>query len=134
MLTVALEEMFYGANTGLYLCGTLTVGAATCIATHGSEAQKALYLPKLYSGEWAGAMALTEAHAGTDLGIMRARGTGRDGSYRSAAQKSSSRTATTISPRTASIWCLRSCRMRRTARAAFRCSWCRSSSSTPMGH
>lgn len=83
MLTVALEEMFYGANTGLYLCGTLTVGAATCIATHGSEAQKALYLPKLYSGEWAGAMALTEAHAGTDLGIMRTRAEpATDGSYR----------------------------------------------------
>ena len=83
MLTVALEEMFYGANTGLYLCGTLTVGAATCIATHGSEAQKALYLPKLYSGEWAGAMALTEAHAGTDLGIMRTRAEpAPDGSYR----------------------------------------------------
>jgi alkylation response protein AidB-like acyl-CoA dehydrogenase len=83
MLTVALEEMFYGANTGLYLCGTLTVGAATCIANHGSEAQKALYLPKLYSGEWAGAMALTEAHAGTDLGIMRTRAEpAPDGSYR----------------------------------------------------
>jgi alkylation response protein AidB-like acyl-CoA dehydrogenase len=83
MLTVALEEMFYGANTGLYLCGTLTVGAATCIANHGSEAQKALYLPKLYSGEWAGAMALTEAHAGTDLGIMRTRAEpASDGSYR----------------------------------------------------
>ena len=83
MLTVALEEMFYGANTGLYLCGTLTVGAATCIANHGSEAQKALYLPKLYCGEWAGAMALTEAHAGTDLGIMRSRAEPvPDGSYR----------------------------------------------------
>jgi alkylation response protein AidB-like acyl-CoA dehydrogenase len=83
MLTVALEEMFYGANTGLYLCGTLTVGAATCIANHGSEAQKSLYLPKLYSGEWAGAMALTEAHAGTDLGIMRSRAEpAADGSYR----------------------------------------------------
>ena len=83
MLTVALEEMFYAANTGLYLCGTLTVGAATCIATHGSEAQKATYLPKLYSGQWAGAMALTEAHAGTDLGIMRTRAEpAADGSYR----------------------------------------------------
>ena len=83
MLTVALEEMFYAANTGLYLCGTLTVGAATCIATHGSEAQKATYLPKLYSGQWAGAMALTEAHAGTDLGIMRTRAEPAvDGSYR----------------------------------------------------
>jgi alkylation response protein AidB-like acyl-CoA dehydrogenase len=83
MLTVALEEMFYAGNTGLYLCGTLTVGAATCIATHGSDAQKALYLPKLYSGQWAGAMALTEAHAGTDLGIMRTRSEPAvDGSYR----------------------------------------------------
>ena len=83
MLTVALEEMFYAANTGLYLCGTLTVGAATCIATHGSDSQKAQYLPKLYAGEWAGAMALTEAHAGTDLGIMRTRAVpAADGSHR----------------------------------------------------
>jgi alkylation response protein AidB-like acyl-CoA dehydrogenase len=83
MLTVALEEMFYAANTGLYLCGTLTVGAATCIATHGDAEQKRLYLPKLYGGEWAGAMALTEAHAGTDLGIMRSRAVpAADGTYR----------------------------------------------------
>ncbi len=83
MLTVALEEMFYAANTGLYLCGTLTVGAATCIANHGSQAQKAMFLPKLYAGEWAGAMALTEPHAGTDLGIMRTRAQpAADGSYR----------------------------------------------------
>src|SRR5262249_48073163 len=69
--------------TGLYLCGTLTVGAATCIATHGDPEQKRLYLPKLYAGEWAGAMALTEAHAGTDLGIMRSRATpAPDGTYR----------------------------------------------------
>ncbi len=40
MLTVALEEMFYAANTGLYLCGTLTVGAATCIANHGIAGAK----------------------------------------------------------------------------------------------
>jgi len=83
MLTVALEEMFYGTNTGLYLCGTLTVGAANCIANHGTAEQKALYLPRLYSGEWTGAMALTEAHAGTDLGLMRTRAEPRsDGSYR----------------------------------------------------
>lgn len=70
-LSCVLEEMFYGCNSSLYLYGTLTVGAAMCIDTHGSEAQKQTYLPKLYSGEWTGAMALTESHAGTDLGIMR---------------------------------------------------------------
>jgi alkylation response protein AidB-like acyl-CoA dehydrogenase len=83
MLTVALEEMFYGTNTGLYLCGTLTVGAANCIANHGTAEQKALYLPRLYSGVWTGAMALTEAHAGTDLGLIRTRAEPQpDGSYR----------------------------------------------------
>lgn len=72
-LSCVLEEMFYGSNSSLYLYGTLTVGAAMCIDTHGTDSQKRSYLPKLYSGEWTGAMALTEAHAGTDLGIMRSR-------------------------------------------------------------
>jgi len=78
-----VEEMFWAANTSLYLYGTLTVGASICIDAHGSPEQKAVYLPKLYSGAWTGAMALTEAHAGSDLGIMRSRATpAADGSYR----------------------------------------------------
>lgn len=81
-LSCVLEEMFYGSNSSLYLYGTLTVGAAMCIDAHGSDEQKREYLPKLYSGEWTGAMALTEAHAGTDLGIMRTRAEpNSDGSY-----------------------------------------------------
>ena len=71
MLTSSLEEMFWGANSALYLYGTLTVGAAICIDAHASDDIKATYLPKLYAGEWTGAMALTEAHAGTDLGLIR---------------------------------------------------------------
>ncbi len=82
LLGCLLEEMFWAANSSLYLYGTLTVGAAICIEAHASEAQKGLYLPRLYSGEWTGAMALTEAHAGSDLGIMRSRAELReDGSY-----------------------------------------------------
>ena len=78
-----LEEMFWAANTSLYLSGTLTVGAALCIDAHGTDEQKSLYLPKLYSGEWTGAMALTESHAGSDLGIMRTKAEPQaDGSYR----------------------------------------------------
>ncbi len=77
-----VEEMFWAANTSLYLYGTLTVGAAICIDAHGSEEQKALYLPRLYAGEWTGAMALTEAHAGSDLGIMHTRAVpAGDGTY-----------------------------------------------------
>ena len=73
MLTVPLEEMLWGANVSLYLYGALTVGAAVCIDTHGDETMKRTYLPKLYGGEWTGAMALTESHAGTDLGMIRTR-------------------------------------------------------------
>ena len=73
MLTVPLEEMLWSANVNLYLYGALTVGAAVCIDTHGDEAMKRNYLPKLYGGEWTGAMALTESHAGTDLGMIRTR-------------------------------------------------------------
>ncbi|MDE0661608.1 MAG: acyl-CoA dehydrogenase C-terminal domain-containing protein [Gammaproteobacteria bacterium] len=73
LLTVPLEEMLWGANVNLYLYGALTVGAAVCIDTHGDQAMKRAYLPKLYSAEWTGAMALTESHAGTDLGMIRTR-------------------------------------------------------------
>ncbi len=82
MIACLLEEMLWASNTSLYLYGTLTVGAALCIDTHGTREQKETYLPKMYSGEWTGAMALTEAHAGTDLGIMRSKAEPQaDGSY-----------------------------------------------------
>ena len=82
MLGCLVEEMIWAANSSLYLYGTLTVGASLCIDAHGSEEQKATYLPKMYTGEWSGAMALTESHAGTDLGIMRTKAEpNADGSY-----------------------------------------------------
>ena len=83
-----VEEMFWAANTSLYLYGTLTVGAAMCIEEHGTPEQKNLYLPRLYSGKWTGAMALTESHAGTDLGIMRTKALEQsDGTYSISGQK-----------------------------------------------
>ena len=83
MMACLVEEMLWAANPALYLYGTLTVGAGLCIDAHGTQEQKQTYLPKMYSGEWTGAMALTEAHAGTDLGIMRSKAEPQaDGSYR----------------------------------------------------
>lgn len=82
MLACIVEEMLWAANTSLYLYGTLTVGSSLCIETHGTKQQKETYLPKMYAGQWTGAMALTESHAGTDLGIMRAKAEPQaDGSY-----------------------------------------------------
>ena len=82
MLGCLIEEMFWASNASLYLYGTLTVGASLCIDSHGSEDQKKAYLEKLYSGQWTGAMALTESHAGTDLGIIKTKAEpDADGSY-----------------------------------------------------
>ncbi|MCZ6659370.1 MAG: acyl-CoA dehydrogenase C-terminal domain-containing protein [Gammaproteobacteria bacterium] len=83
LLGCLLEEMFWGSNTNLYLYATLTVGASICIDAHGTEEQKSLYLPMLYSGQWSGAMDLTEPQAGTDLGIIRTKAEqAADGTYR----------------------------------------------------
>jgi len=50
---------------------------------NGTPEQKALYLPKLSSGVWTGTMCLTEAHCGTDLGLLRSKAEPQaDGSYK----------------------------------------------------
>lgn len=83
MLTVLFEEMLYAADASFTLYPALTSGAALAINAHASEFLKRLCLPKLYSGQWAGAMCLTEPHAGTDLGIIKTRAVVDDnGRYR----------------------------------------------------
>jgi alkylation response protein AidB-like acyl-CoA dehydrogenase len=41
------------------------------LAKHGGEALKTRYLTRMYAGDWSASMCLTEAHAGTDLGMIR---------------------------------------------------------------
>ncbi len=74
LATVALENLGT-ANMGFRLCPTLTVGAIEAIHTHGSDEQRAYYLPKLITGEWTGTMNLTEPQAGSDVGALRATAT-----------------------------------------------------------
>ncbi len=73
LLQLWLDEMLSAANLSFGLFPGLTRGAAEAIAAHGDEALKAAYLPKLVSGEWTGAMALTESGAGTDLALLKTR-------------------------------------------------------------
>ena len=70
-LATCVLETCGTANMGFTLLPILTVGAIEAIHHHGSEAQKALYLPKLVSGEWSGTMNLTEPQAGSDVGALR---------------------------------------------------------------
>ncbi len=87
-LAFPIQEMWQGANMSFGLCPLLNQGAIEAIMAHGSEAQKAEYLPHLISGAWAGTMNLTESHAGSDLGLLRTKAEKQnDGSYKISGQK-----------------------------------------------
>jgi alkylation response protein AidB-like acyl-CoA dehydrogenase len=78
-----VNEALVSSNMALNMYLGLTHGAYSAIAVHGSDDQKATYLPKLASCEWTGTMNLTEPHCGTDLGLMRTRAEPQaDGSYK----------------------------------------------------
>ena len=78
-----VEEMQCSANLSFGLYPGLTHGATLALEGHGSEELKRRYLPKMIDGTWSGTMCLTEAHCGTDLGMMRTKATPQeDGSYR----------------------------------------------------
>jgi alkylation response protein AidB-like acyl-CoA dehydrogenase len=72
-LEVAVFEILNAANMSFGLCPILTLGAIEAIEKNGDARQKALYLPKLVSGEWTGTMNLTEPQAGSDLGALTTR-------------------------------------------------------------
>ncbi len=82
ILNNSIYEMLNSAGQSWLMYAGLSHGAYACIREHGSDAQKALYLPKIVSGEWTGTMCLTEPHCGTDLGILRTKAEpNADGSY-----------------------------------------------------
>jgi len=87
-LTLAVQEMVQASNMSFSLCPLLTQGAIDAIIAHGTPEQKALYLPKMVSGEWTGSMNLTEPQAGSDVGALKARAVPNgDGTYRISGMK-----------------------------------------------
>jgi alkylation response protein AidB-like acyl-CoA dehydrogenase len=83
LVNQCLYEMLNSANQAWTMYPGLSHGAYECLHEHGTPAQKALYLPKLSSGQWTGTMCLTEPHCGTDLGLLRSKAEPQaDGSYK----------------------------------------------------
>jgi len=81
-------EMVHGANMAFGLAPMLSFGAIEALLAHGSEEQKALYLPKLIGAEWTGTMNLTEPQAGSDVGALKTKAVPQeDGSFRITGQK-----------------------------------------------
>jgi alkylation response protein AidB-like acyl-CoA dehydrogenase len=88
VLNQCLYEMLNSANQAWTMYPGLSHGAYECLHAHGTEEQKATYLPRIAGGEWTGTMCLTEAHCGTDLGLLRTKAEPQaDGSYRLTGQK-----------------------------------------------
>jgi alkylation response protein AidB-like acyl-CoA dehydrogenase len=88
VVNLAFNEMVSSSNMAFGMYPGLTHGCYSAIHVGGSPEQKATYLPKLASGEWAGTMNLTEPHCGTDLGLLRTKATPQpDGTYKITGQK-----------------------------------------------
>jgi alkylation response protein AidB-like acyl-CoA dehydrogenase len=88
LMHTVVNETFVSANMAFNMYQGLTHGAYSAIKVHGTDAQKAKWLPKLVTCEWTGTMNLTEPHCGTDLGLLRTRAEPQaDGSYKITGQK-----------------------------------------------
>jgi acyl-CoA dehydrogenase len=81
-LQVIMNEFASSANMAFAMYPGLTMGAIAALLVHGTEEQKALYLPKMAEGKWSGTMNLTEPQCGTDLGLIKTKAVPNgDGSY-----------------------------------------------------
>ncbi|WP_120502446.1 acyl-CoA dehydrogenase [Roseovarius sp. EL26] len=87
-ITTAVNEMMSGACLSLQLNPLMSQGQIEALEKHASNEIKALYLPKLISGEWCGTMNLTEAQAGSDVGALQTKAVDNgDGTYAITGQK-----------------------------------------------
>ena len=88
VLATVVEEYLNSACHAFNMYPGLTHGAVAALLAGGSEEMKQRYVARLVSGEWLGTMALTEAQAGTDLGLIRTRAEPQgDGTWRITGEK-----------------------------------------------
>ncbi|MFH1467745.1 MAG: acyl-CoA dehydrogenase [Pseudomonadota bacterium] len=80
---MSVTEVLTGANMALSIYTGLTKGVGNLLVEFGSDWIKEVIAPKMFSGEWAGTMLLTEAGAGSDVGENRckAQPTDEEGVY-----------------------------------------------------
>ena len=70
-LSACTGEMVTSAHHAFSMIPALNMSAMRALLQFGSDELKALYLPNMISGKWLGCMSLTEAHCGSDLGLIR---------------------------------------------------------------
>ena len=72
-VSLILEELMSAANMAWTMYPGLSRGVIEALEHHGTDEQKARFLPRMLTGEWTGTMCLTEPHAGSDVGLARTR-------------------------------------------------------------
>jgi len=80
MTLVAIEEVSKVCATSGLILAVQSLGSLGLVLG-GSEEQRERYLPRLASGEWLAAYALTEAGSGSDSAAMRTEARRNDGEY-----------------------------------------------------
>ena len=78
---VAMEEISRASASVALSYGAHSNLCINQIKRNGSEEQKQKYLPKLISGEFIGALAMSETGAGSDVVSMKLKAEEKDGSY-----------------------------------------------------
>ena len=87
-VTTCVNDMAGAACLALQMNPLMTQGQIEALEHHASEEIKALYLPRLTSGEWSSTMNLTEPQAGSDVGALTTKAEpAGDGTYRITGQK-----------------------------------------------
>ena len=71
MMRIVINDLMYGAAQSFNMAPSLTHGAAHLIESFATDDLKERFVPKMFEGEWAGTMALTEPGAGSNLAATR---------------------------------------------------------------
>ena len=82
MMRIVINDLMYGACQAFNMAPSLTHGAAHLIESFGSRELKERFIPRMFSGQWAGTMALTEPQAGSNLAAIRTVATPEGDHYR----------------------------------------------------
>ena len=82
MMRIVINDLMYGACQAFNMAPSLTHGAAHLIESFGSRELKERFIPRMFSGQWAGTMALTEPQAGSNLAAIRTRAIPEGDHYR----------------------------------------------------
>lgn len=83
LLQNLIDEMLGGTNVSFKLYAELSRGAYHLMDHAASDEIREKYLPKMVEGVWSGTMCLTEAHCGTDLGLLNTKAVpAGDGTYK----------------------------------------------------